>query len=165
MKSTRPRMIAKQIVEMMTIFADWRTSVLPGQETFFISATHSLKYLPIFLNIRNLLLPPRHQRVRYDSNVQHPVLETSALTVGATNPLVPRTTPILLDFGFPVESVLSLKRTILHQLKLACRVAAVLLSCIVLLLALCALQCDFFYRCILLSVCHILLLKQAPERI
>ena len=91
MKSTRPRISANAIVEIITIFADCSTSVLPGHETFFISAKLSLKYLPIFLNI--LLLPfslPKHQRVRYDSNVQHPVLETSALTVGATNPLVPR---------------------------------------------------------------------------
>ena len=46
---------------------------------------------------------------------------------------------ILFDLCFPVKGVLVLERTILHKLKLVWSIAAVLLSCIVFLLALCAL--------------------------
>ena len=46
--------------------------------------------------------------------------------------------------------MLVLERAILHKLKLTRCIAAVLLSCIVLLLALCALKSNFLYRTFLL---------------
>ena len=62
--------------------------------------------------------------------------------------------------------MLPFKRTILHKFKLAGDVAAVFACCVVLLLTLCALKCNFLYRTIFLSVCHIVLLRiSAPERI
>lgn len=49
-----------------------------------------------------------------------------------------------------MQRVLMLERAILHKLKLIRRIAAVLLGCIVLALALCALKSNLLYRSFLL---------------
>ena len=56
----------------------------------------------------------------------------------------------LFDLRFAVQRVLVLERAILHKLELIGRIAAVLLSRIVLLLALRALESDLLYRTFLL---------------
>ena len=49
-----------------------------------------------------------------------------------------------------MQRVLMLERAILHKLKLVWSIAAVLLGCIVLALALCALKSNLLYRSFLL---------------
>jgi hypothetical protein len=69
------------MVVMMTIFVEEMIVALFGHATFFISRRHSLKYLKsFFISISQTEV----LQARRDSNPQHPVLETSALTVGAT---------------------------------------------------------------------------------
>ena len=67
---------------------------------------------------------------------------------------------ILLYLCFPVKGMLVLKRAILHQLELVRSVAAVLLSSVVLLLALRALQRDLLHRSFLLASHYNILLNR-----
>ena len=76
-------------------------------------------------------------------------METSALAVGATDLLAPRIRE-LLYLGLAMQSVLVLERAILHKLKLVRRIAAILLGCVVLLLALSALKGNLLYWTFLL---------------
>jgi hypothetical protein len=101
----------------------------------------------------------RSRQAKKDSNPQHPVLETSALPIGAIGLFASRSN-YLFDLCLAVQGVLALKRTILVQLKLTLSVSPILLGCIVLLLAFGALESYFLHGTFLLCITHFMLLGE-----
>jgi hypothetical protein len=79
---------AKRSEMTITTFADAKSSSRVGQATFDISTRTSWKNFAIFLNIfyvvRSSNTALKLWQAWRDSNPQHPVLETGALTVRAT---------------------------------------------------------------------------------
>ena len=104
----------------------------------------------------------RSRQARKDSNPQHPVLETSALPIGATGLFASRYKVLsdLFDLCFAMQGMLTLERTILAQLELTLRITTIILSSIVFLFTFGALQSNFLYGTFFLCFTHFMLLGE-----